>query len=100
MLEACAGCGKPLPRGRVGFAFWVGGAVCEGCRRGPVAVLSGPLRAALKEAAAAGAVSAASLRQAEALLGRYVAHMAGGAMEASGCRQRSRRALQRLRNAS
>ena len=94
-LDRCAGCGARLPEGdRAEFAFWVGGAVCPDCARGagPVAVLPSEMRAVLR---AGGAAS--FQRPVEALLGRHVSHLVGEALEVPACRERSRRALQRLR---
>lgn len=98
-LDACAGCGEALPPGRADFAFWIGGIACPACARGPVAVLSGALRQALKEAGDPASFPVASRRVAEALLARYIAHVSGEPLASSLCRARARRALQRLKSA-
>ena len=94
-VDRCAGCGAAIPeKARSGFAFWVGGAVCGDCERGagPVAVLPSEVRAVLRAGGAA-----EFQRPVEALLGRHVSHLAGESLSVPACRERSRRALQRLR---
>ena len=94
-LDRCVGCGAILEEGRpAGFSFWRGGAVCRDCAAGfgPVAAFPASLRRAL-----AGGPGVPSWRPAENLLARAIAHLAGGPLSASSCRDRSRRTLRRLR---